>query len=499
MMKRPRFDGKDIREQWVMVGIILLAALLRLSSLDTQGLTYDEALSVAVGSATWPILFQATLASGVHPPLFYILDKMALSMWGTTEFGARFLTIVSGLLVIPLVYRLGKVIFSRKTGLLGATLLAVNPVHIWLSQEARMYGLLILLVTCSMFFFWQALRTSHRRYWTILTIVNALAFNLHYFSLWIPVIQFAVILSSFGRYFRQFRLWVVTQFVAGLALLPWLIATALRGQQSFGIGFLKRPNLLDLPLTLWNFAIGFSSYFFWPFVVLALVVFAAALLNGLRRGEGKFRSVQIMLALWAFLPLIFVWIISQRHSFYADRYLSFVLPGFTLLLAFGTTRIAQSRRRGLLIAGLIVASGYGLVNTRCDPTFIRDDWRGAAAYVAQNEQPGDVVLLYTTHIRLSFGYYYQGSAPQKPISLNLEQFPIEPLTEGRHRAWVVYPYTRRPTHYPMQPLMPDGYWDDDPARNPLLVEWLQARANNVLDYRHFRGIEIWLIDLTAGR
>jgi hypothetical protein len=151
--------------------------------------------------------------------------------------------------------------------------------------------------------------------------------------------------------------------------------------------------------------------------------------------------------------------------------------------------------RVLLIGGLIIASGYGLVATHLDPAFEKDDWRGAASYIAREEGPGDVILLYTTHVKFPFGYYYQGHAPQKPISLNLENFPIEPLTEGYSRAWVVYPYTRRPTHYPMQPLMPDGYWADDPMRNPLLAQWFEAHSDNFVDYQHFGGIQVWLVDL----
>jgi hypothetical protein len=47
----------------------------------------------------------------------------------------------------------------------------------------------------------------------------------------------------------------------------------------------------------------------------------------------------------------------------------------------------------------------------------------------------------------------------------------------------------------MQPLMPDGFWADDPARNPYLVEWLETKTNHIIDYQHWPGIEMWLIDL----
>ena len=45
----------------------------------------------------------------------------------------------------------------------------------------------------------------------------------------------------------------------------------------------------------------------------------------------------------------------------------------------------------------------------------------------------------------------------------------------------------------------DGYWYQDPKRNPQVADWLEAHAGVVQDYQHFCGLEIWLIDLTAGR
>ena len=166
------------RYNWAMVAIVLLAAAVRLPSLGGQSLWYDEAMAVAVGSAPWPVLLQARLVDGNHPPLFFMFMKVALFMWGITEFGVRFLAAGAGLLAIPLIYRLGRAMFNRPAALLAALLLALNPIHVWLSQEARMYSLLILVVTGSMFFFWQALQTNKLHYWAGLLIMNGLAFNL---------------------------------------------------------------------------------------------------------------------------------------------------------------------------------------------------------------------------------------------------------------------------------------------------------------------------------
>jgi len=484
--------------QWALIGVILLGALLRLPTLDRQSIWFDEAVTIAFSSAGWTNLLWALLVDGVHPPLFYMLTKLMLPLTGTTQFAVRFLSTVPALLTIPVIYRLGQAMFNRRVGLLAALLLAVNPLHIWLSQEARMYGIFLLLVTASMFFFWRAMQTNKTRYWVGLFLVNALVFNVHYFSLLVPAIQFVVILSRLRQFVPQFRRWVVTQFLAGLALLPWLIAMASREYQSFGIGSLQSPSLLDLPLTLWNFAGGYSTYFLTPLAGLVVVVFALALLNALRWEHRKLRFAQIMLIWWLFLPVGVIWLVSQRRSFYADKYFSLVIPGLLLLLAFGAVRIRRSLWRGLMVAGLILVTGYGLVNTSYDPAFYRDNWRELVAYVTRHEQPGDVVLLYTPHIKLPFDYYYRGDIPRQPISQVLEYLPLEPLTAGHQRAWVVYPYSRHPNHDPKRPLRPDGGWHEDADRNPRLVEWLDDHTDDIIDYHHFRGMELWLVALNQN-
>ena len=483
------------RDHWAMLTIILVATLVRLPWLSVQSIAFDESFSLAVGLSDWPTLFQAILSDGVHPPLFYVIHKGALTLWGDSGFGQRFLAALFSIVAIPLIFWAGRLIFDRRVALLAALLLALNPLQVWFAQEARMYSLLSALAIFSMAVFWQAMRTGRARYWIALTVVNSIIFGLHYFGFLIPISQLAFIIATFRQSHRRLRPWVITQVIAFLPLLPWLIATALRETQSFGIGFLERPFPLDLPLTLWNFTTGWSTYFLWPVSMLSLVLFAVAAINGLRWGQRKLHFSQLLLIFWIFLPLAIVWIISQRRAFYADRYLSFIIPGLVLLVAFGAVRINSLRWRRLLVIGLVMAGAFGLVNIRFDPAFFKDNWRDTVAYLEQHGQPDDIILIYNSHLQIPFTYHYHGDLPHQPITQMFEYFSIESLTAGHRRAWVLYHYGRRPTHYPMQPLRPNGYWDEDPERNPLLADWLESHADNVVDYRHFRGIQLWLVDL----
>jgi uncharacterized membrane protein len=480
-----------------MVGILLLATFLRLYRLEVQSLGFDESYSLAVGLADWGTLFQATLSSGVHPPLFYIIHKTTLALWGSSEFAQRFGAAVFSLLSVALVYRAGTIILNHKMGLLSALLLALNPLHVWLAQEARMYSLLGTLALVSMIAFWQAIHTNRRWFWIILAVTNSLMFGLHYFGFLIAIIQFGFILLTFTHNYHYLRLWTIIQAIAFLLLLPWLVFIAFRESQTFGIGFLLRPTLLDFLVTYWNLSLG-SSYLLWPVAILVIGINLVALTLASRPFPPHkvwLRQAQLLLSLWVLMPPSIVWLISQRRSFYADRYLSFIIPALVLLAAFGVNRIVRPGWRTWLTSGLVIASSYGLVTTYLDPTFWKDDWRSAITYVNQNEQPGDVILLYTAHIQFVFNYYYRGAAPRKPISLNLDKFQIEPLVANHQRAWVVYPYTRPPTHYPMQPLRPNGFWLNDPDRNPYLVDWLEAKTDQIITYQHWPGIEIWLVDL----
>jgi mannosyltransferase len=492
--KRPNLN------QWsILIGLILLGAALRLPFLETQSIAFDESFSLAVSSADWGLLFQAILSDGVHPPLFYGLHKLNLAVMGHSEFGQRFMMAAFSLLGLPAIYQAGKRLFNPTVGSMAMLLLALNPLHIWFSQEARMYSLLSMLVTLSMVFFWEAINHHQRRTWITLGVINALIYLIHYFGLLVPVIQCGYLMLTFKYNHKRLRAWTVSQIGAGVVLVPWLVATFLRPVQSFGIGFLVRPALLDLPLTFWNLTTGINDY--GVSALLTLIFFGAAFIAALfirapgTRPPGS--RPHLLLVCWGVVPILLIWIISQRRSFYADRYFSFCIPALLLLAAYGLFQLASPAQRRIVGVGLVAATLTGLIAMFMLPTYQKDQWRLAADYIAHHEQPADVVLLRSLHIKYAFDYYYEGRAESVPATVNLTEYNVEELTSGAARAWLVFPYTRRPTHYPMQPLTDESVWDleqDEPAR---LKAWFEAHQANIVDSQRFLGIQLWLVDLKS--
>jgi len=89
-------------------------------------------------------------AADIPPPLSYLLLHAWIQLFGDDEPVVRSLSVLFGVLAVPLIYGVAWQLLRRRlAGLLAALLLAVSPLHIWYGQETRMYALLTFLCLLS--------------------------------------------------------------------------------------------------------------------------------------------------------------------------------------------------------------------------------------------------------------------------------------------------------------------------------------------------------------
>ncbi|MCX6031207.1 MAG: glycosyltransferase family 39 protein [Chloroflexi bacterium] len=130
-------------ETWFLPLLTLLALFLRVLRLDFQPLWWDEGYSVWF--ATHGLGQMAALtAEDIHPPLYYALLHGWILLLGARPVALRLLSVAFGSLAVPAIYLAGRRLFKPRVALLAALLLALNPLHIFYSQEVRMYGLMAL-------------------------------------------------------------------------------------------------------------------------------------------------------------------------------------------------------------------------------------------------------------------------------------------------------------------------------------------------------------------
>jgi hypothetical protein len=240
---------------WPLAALTLLAAALRLSTLDLQSFWYDEAFTPVHVLHT--SLF-ATLRGVVHtensPPLWYVIAWADSRVLGTGEVALRLPSALAGIATVPVAWMIGRELAGRRVAILTAALVAVSPLLIWYSQEARAYGLFVLMAALSMLCFLRAEREPSPRRMAAFALTGALALLTHYFAVFL-LIPMALLLLRDPRSRRAALPALAALAIVGLALLPLISAQGGHGTQWIG----RWPLAERLQAILQYYLTGYSG------------------------------------------------------------------------------------------------------------------------------------------------------------------------------------------------------------------------------------------------
>ena len=222
------------------------------------------------------------------------------------------------------------------------SLLAVSPFHVELSQLARPYALVVMLVALSWLALFRALERTGAVDWLAFSATAALAFYTHYLGGMVIAVQ-AIVAAVWVARRRESALPALVSFAGvGLLLAPWLEVLRPLADAQLDRGVLSAGALTD-----------FVTHVLIPEQVgtgAAGVVTAALCLVGLW-GFGVRPEVALAAVLSLVLPLGLLWAINPAQAL-AGRDFAFVLPMVMLLAAHGlvtTARLVGAAAAGLLL------------------------------------------------------------------------------------------------------------------------------------------------------
>src|ERR1700750_1155776 len=158
-----RFPAEWARERsrafWIVLGLTALGAALRFVTLGLQSYHHDEVVTASrvLRVGFWHAM-DAVGFSESAPPLYYALAWIWTQLTGTGPWGLRSLSALAGVASIPIAFLIGRELRDRRAGPLAAALVAVNPMLIWYSQEARAYALLVFFCGLSLLYCVRALQ-----------------------------------------------------------------------------------------------------------------------------------------------------------------------------------------------------------------------------------------------------------------------------------------------------------------------------------------------------
>jgi mannosyltransferase len=353
-------------------GLLIAAAAIRLSTLGLQSFWYDEAFTpVHVLRVGFANTLHGIVNTENSPPVWYVLAWLWSRLFGTGAVALRSISAAAGVGTVAVGWALGRELGGRRAAIVLAGLLAVNPLFVWYSQEARAYGLLVFTSASSLWLFVRADREPTPRRLGAWALVGALSLATHYFAVFLIVPQAVLLLGRRGRN-RAGVLAVGLVGAVGLGLVPLILAQGAHGTQWIGRWALS-SRLGAIPQ---YYLTGASGAPLGHGIELALFMPVAGLAAlGARLGSVERRKALLMAGIGAFAIVVPIALALLGADYLAPRNLVAAWVAVSAALAVS----AASSRAGLAGAA-VLAAGWLAVVVAVDvrPRLQRGDWSGVA-------------------------------------------------------------------------------------------------------------------------
>jgi len=387
---------------------ILLGAVLRLYDLGGQSYWTDEAISIQVSK--WPTskLF-AYFQVDPHPPLFYMLVKL-WSIAGVDEFWMRLISALAGMATILILTILAKKIYDETIAFLAGTLMAINPLLIYVSQELRAMALAGFFIALA-FWGWQRMQEDGRKGRIAAILGLTLAFYTHYYALFaIPV------------FFLSSRIARRSAAIALIAFVPWLFFLV---KQVSAAEVYRSKSILwrDMVETIlyanaghfpwsWPTWTGLLSHFlvhnFQIYLVLALILTLPIFVLSYLEISNRF-----YVGKWFYLAAAVVLFAARYFPIFSPKYLA---PFYPFLLISGAAGCIALYRRfplagKIFMVLLVLTPSVNLIDHYFNPAIRKTPWREALPTLTKNFGPADRILFYSATEAADVRFYLPKDIP----------------------------------------------------------------------------------------
>ena len=430
-----------------MLLVVALGTVLRLYHVGSQPLWVDEATSLRFARQSLSQLWSwSTLVDPGNPPLYYSLLHGWL-VFGDSEATLRIMSVVFGVLTIPLVYALGRTVRDHRLGIVGALLCAISPFQVWYAQEARAYSLLTLGATAAMLGVAypppdldRSVRVRAAGWaWLAYVLGTTVALLAHNTAVFLPIGANILMLGwwwGHGRGPRGFlRDWLLAQLAVLCLWGSWLPAYLQQVAHGESYSWIPRPTVGSVLSGAYAVYGGVTRAT--PYILEALVVLALASL-GLRSWRDDRRWLAFVLIFSLAAPLGEL-IVSVWRPIFLTQTLIWAAVPICLAVAAGVLSLRPRATAAALVA-LIVFAGFGLRSYYV--LHDKEAWDQVAAYVDQRLQRGDAIVFSEEFLEIPFDLYHATPQTYSVPEIGLagtsdDTFTVLQETRTRKRVWLI--------------------------------------------------------------
>jgi hypothetical protein len=442
-----------IKQNWIILLILAISAVLRFVDLGRQSYWYDE--TWVATAAVQPTLAQAVKIARLNiaaPPLDYVIT-WAMGQVSLQEGWLRIPEALWGVGAVWAIFFLARKMFGDAAALTAAALVALAPIHIYFSQELRFYSPWFFFYWLLSSLLYQAASTPTRRNWILVVEVASIGAYFHFYTVLAFLNGFAFLLTL-SHQNRQHLLsawkgYLIAGIVTGLLVLPGFLVFGLSGGKVItfpgDLNQLANAILSALELVPLNSTPSGAALS----VLLSLLAGAGLLIAIFRRNWvliGLVSSIALQISLIAGLDIFFKYLMAPRQ-FFAFLPITFFLASYALdTLAFSSQalfrRLNQSITNlgsinrviaGTILGGLIIVSFIASLENR---QFEKSNARVLSEFFHQNWQAGDLVWVNPSWEGQVYMFYleeffYDNRISDSIIGYDYKDLPV-PGRSGNH-------------------------------------------------------------------
>lgn len=366
-----------------------------------ESLWRDEAFSWAMASQGLGAV--PLTARDFNPPLYYLLLSAWMQAFGSSEVALRSLSLLffAGTLWVVWRFMTDLLAVPRRRAGVYLLLFALNPLLSYYAMEARMYSLLAFFAAAS-FYAYQAQRP------VVYVLSTTAGLYTHYFMVFVLLAQAAAAILARGD-LASLRKRALLLAAPVLLFVPWIaVVAALKesGSMAFWIdppGWRFALHLLTAIYTGHDATYGFLSRSERWLFALCLVPAVLWALWAAWRAPAQRRPAFLLVASWALLPPILVFVAAFVKPVFLPRYLVFSTVGLVMLLAVGAERLRPAMRVLFLAVLYGLAAHYQIVQAS---RHSKGEYRGTIRQIVNEAGPADVMYVRSELDYFPAQYYF---------------------------------------------------------------------------------------------
>ncbi|MBO6181357.1 glycosyltransferase family 39 protein [bacterium] len=365
-----------MKKNIILILILFIIALgFRFLYMD-NALWYDEACSWATATDNAGIMHNLLNVDLQHTPLYFVLLKFWIKIFGQSETAMRSLSLIFGALTVPFSYIVGNKI--SKNAIFSSMVCAVSPLLVLFSSEVRMYSLVVFLVLLSINFLIDYEQKGDKKSLLKLvginilipyTFVGGILYNLS-----LIICYSAYLLKNKKDKLRQYLSFEVIEFSF---LIPYfiLISHYAKLRSIFVIsheGILKFSHVIDAIRNFFGATIETNIYWvsdgsyninfkFALLVIIPCIYFVIGFIKALK-SENKFIKTLSTILLCNFIFAVIFAIF--KVNVFTSRYILYLLPPVIMLSVIGLSeKFSVKHFKTFLILFILACGVFNVQNS----------------------------------------------------------------------------------------------------------------------------------------